>query len=278
LPWQSSLLPSNDISITKKPPRRKQVHAPRNLVAEATPSKEPFDPAFSLDKQVNVSSTPTGSILILGDSHVEYGVDFGAKGWLNHLRRSQNLISVLNLGASGYNTKHALDHVSLVAQKMLHSSKHTHDIKHIMLMYGSIDSYRKDTIKQTMRVEPDDYQKNLETLAHALLQAGPEIPLLIVSPPAPNDNLMRVAWTQAFEGPYDNFCRFKSVEETVKYQESARKAADNLKKHWGMQVRFADAFNFSMEKLTENDYQDDGLHLNALGNEKFHGWLERYMQ
>ncbi len=45
------------------------------------------------------------SILFIRDSQVEYGIDFGPDGWINTIQGNLGLQSVINRGASGYNSR-----------------------------------------------------------------------------------------------------------------------------------------------------------------------------
>src|SRR5690606_26076864 len=108
----------------------------------------------------------------------------------------------------------------------------------VLVMFGSIDSYVKGTIKENLRVEPNDFRSNLEkmiravvnSISHAYVENAKELPsttlkanefsveVFCIAPIAPNETLMKRNWMSTFDvSSYKREYQFRNIETTKIY-------------------------------------------------------------
>ncbi len=152
--WQSALLGPGDKSITQRPKRRHATHAESE--AQSMPERMPqYMPLLPKSK----------SILLIGDSHVEYGIDFGPDGWFNTIQGNLGLQSVINRGASGYNSRAIITQVLPVIQEEFRRNVlNLVELSLRVLWVGSFDSYVQGTIKDSIKVPIDEFKQNIMQL------------------------------------------------------------------------------------------------------------------
>lgn len=276
-PWQSLLIDQNDKSITEKPKKRKTVTCsePEEYFSVSLSIMKHFfkgENRYSIPNRDKPLSGTVTSMLLLGDSHVEYGINFGSSSWINQLQ-SKLSSTCLNRGASGYNTQNALEYMLPVLEsEFKKSSINQEQLSLVMIWFGSIDSYIEGSIKDSMKVPLPQFKKNLRQIINRIKKLTGKTKIFVLSPLAPNEAKMMKNWIYTFEGDYLSTYKFRTVEETRNYARATESVVDEF----DFPLVYVDAFEFSAS-LQEDCYIEDGLHLNLKGNELLYNYLLKFI-
>ncbi|KAL3671283.1 hypothetical protein V7S43_003215 [Phytophthora oleae] len=194
-------------------------------------------------------------ILLLGDSLTQEGTDPDLDGWVTQLQHTYTRSAdVIVRGLYGYSTEIFVKHALPGLKKEL--AVWPEPPAFVALWLGGNDSALLSGYEAALHVPIENYRANLETIVKAVQEEAPDAAILLITPPAVNDQARRDAWTDP-EGQLDF-----SNDEVGEYARACTEVAGAL------EIPVLD-FHTIMNELNEQERstcQYDGLHFNQKGN------------